>query len=171
MTAQPFRLIIEPSQPRRVAGVAMLTALGAITLLLALARPPEAIGLRAAFLLGGLGALWFARRLWRATASGLVLDAAGLREAEGQGRTVVAMDGLLRVERGPFAFKPSNGFLLKTRIPGPGVWRPGVWWRIGRRVGVGGVLNAAHARAAAEVLEAAVLSTPPSRTAGRSGDA
>ena len=170
METEPFRLAIEPSQPRRMAGVGMLALLGLVMGLLALGRAPDAPGLRVAFLICAIAAFLFARWLWRSTASGLVLDAAGLREVGTGGRFVAPMEAVRRVERGPFAFKPSNGFLLKTSVPGSRVWRPGVWWRLGRRIGVGGVLNAAQARAAAEVLEAAIVSSSPSTSADRSGD-
>lgn len=156
MPTGPFRLAIEPSQPRRVAGVGMLAVLGALLVLLAFAGMAEGPGLRLVLLLAGLGAGWFSSRLWRSSATGLILDARGLREAGEGGRWIAPIEALERVERGPFAFKPSNGFLLKTRGAGPRVWRPGVWWRVGRRVGVGGVLDAGQARAAAEVLEAAL---------------
>ena len=44
--------------------------------------------------------------------------------------------------------------MLKTRTPGPRVWRPGIWWRIGRRVGIGGVMPGHQTKAMAEILAA-----------------
>lgn len=163
MPREPFELAIEPSRPRRAVGVGMLVALGLLTASLAVLRPPESPGLRVFLLLIAAAALALGRRMWRSSASGLVLDDAGLREAGPGGRSVAPIDMVERVERGPFAFKPSNGFLLTIRTSGPRVWRPGVWWRVGRRVGVGGVLRAAEAKAAADVIQAMIEVSPPSR--------
>ena len=165
----PFELRIAPSMPRRALGVGMLATLGLLLVLVALARPPEALGWRLFLLLAGLGALWLARRMWRLSARGLVLTAAGLREAGPDGRWLAPIEAVERVERGTFAFKPSNGFLLRTRTPGPRAWSPGVWWRVGRRVGVGGVLRASEARAAADALHLILASSSPSRPGRRSG--
>ena len=167
--SEPFELRIAPSAPRRALGVGMLVALGLFLVLVALARPPEALGWRLFLLLAGLGALWLARRMWRVSARGLVLTAAGLREAGEGGRWLAPIEAVERVERGTFAFKPSNGFLLRTRAPGPRAWSPGVWWRVGRRVGVGGVLRAAEARAAADALHLIVQGGPLSTPGRRSG--
>jgi len=59
-----------------------------------------------------------------------------------------------RVDRGVFAFKPSNGFLVRTREPSARAWRPGLWWRFGRRIGVGGVTSANQTKAMSEILAA-----------------
>ena len=72
------------------------------------------------------------------------------------------------VERGAFAFKPSNGFLLRLSAPGPRAWSPGIWWRLDRRVGVGGVLRAGEARAAADLMHL-MLQEGPRRPGRRSG--
>ena len=167
----PETMQIAPSAARRVLGVGMLGALGAFLLAIAVLRSPEALGWRAFLLVAGTGALWLARRMWRSSARGLVLTAEGLREAGEGGRWVAPIEAVERVERGAFAFKPTNGFLLRLRAPGPRAWSPGVWWRIGRRVGVGGVLRAGEARAAADVMALILQGKPPSTPPRRSGDA
>ena len=162
---------IPPSAPRRALGVGMLGALGLLLALVAVAQPSGAPGWRLLLLAAAAGAAWLALRMWRASGRGLVLSEAGLREAGPDGRWLAPIETVEAVERGSFAFKPSNGFLLRTREPGPGAWAPGVWWRVGRRVGVGGVLRAAEARAAADMLQAILTSNSASRTAGRSDGA
>ena len=162
----PFELHIAPSPMRRALGVGMLATLGAMLVAIALARPPEALGWRAFLLAAGGAALWLSRRMWRASARGLVLTEAGLREEGEGGRWLAPIEAVESVERGAFAFKPSNGFLLRTAAPGPRAWSPGVWWRVGRRVGVGGVLRAAEARAAAEALHLMTASRPGRRSGG-----
>jgi hypothetical protein len=60
---------------------------------------------------------------------------------------------MVSVARGALAFKPSNGFPVTLRARGPFVWEPGLWWRIGRRVGVGGVTPGTPARFMAERMQ------------------
>ena len=166
----PFELNIEPSAARRALGVGTLAGLGLLLLGVALVRPPEAVSWRLFLLAAGAGACWLARRMWRMSERGLVLTAAGLREAGEGGRWVAPIEAVEGVERGTFAFKPSNGFLLRLRTPGPRAWSPGVWWRLGRRVGVGGVLRAAEARTAADALHLILQADRPSTPRPRSGD-
>jgi hypothetical protein len=56
------------------------------------------------------------------------------------------------VDRGTFAFKPSNGFLLRTETRQPRLWQPGLYWRTGRRIGVGGITRAAESKALADLI-------------------
>ncbi|MGR3757515.1 MAG: hypothetical protein ACU0AT_09855 [Tranquillimonas sp.] len=140
---------IRPSLPRRVLGAALLASLGALLVWLAFATAP-APGWRAVLLIVGAGSLWLSVRLWQATARGLVLTGAGLTEEDG--RPVAPLDQIAGIERGTFAFKPSNGFLLRLHDTAPRAWAPGLWWRIGRRVGVGGVTSSNEAKFAAEML-------------------
>jgi hypothetical protein len=62
------------------------------------------------------------------------------------------MDGIRSVERGAFAFKPSHGFTLVMKEKQPRAWAPGLWWRLGRRVGVGGVTSAGQTKFMAEQI-------------------
>lgn len=139
---------------RRWAGVATLGLLGLILLWLALARPPAGLGLRAGVLVAGVGALLLAARLHAATGRGLVLTETDLRESGPGGRRLARLDQVRSVDRGAFAFKPSHGFLLNL-APNSSegrAWAPGLWWRVGDRVGVGGVLRASDARFIAEAI-------------------
>jgi hypothetical protein len=102
------------------------------------------------FALGG-AAIWLGVRLWQATALPLELTPAGLRVADG--RVVARMAEIGRVGHGVFAFKPSNGFVLTLDRPAAAAWAPGLWWRLGKRVGVGGVTSRHEGRAMAEIIE------------------
>ena len=96
----------------------------------------------------GVVMLWQAERLRRSTTVTIELTATELRDSAG---TVLArIDEVQSVERGTFAFKPSNGFTLVLNSKKPRAWLPGLWWRFGRRVGVGGVTNAGQAKFMAE---------------------
>ncbi|MBL4559156.1 MAG: hypothetical protein JKP98_25190 [Rhodobacteraceae bacterium] len=57
-----------------------------------------------------------------------------------------------RVDRGALAFKPSGGFVLHLAAPGTAGWAPGLWWRVGRRLGVGGATNPMEGRAMADII-------------------
>jgi hypothetical protein len=138
------------STPRRYIAVAMLVSLGTLLLWLAMAHPPAEFGLRL-FLLGLGGVmLFFTTRLWQATERHLVLTEAGL--FDDTGRQLAAMDNIVSAERGFLAFKPSNGFVIRLKKAEGRAWAPGLWWRVGRRVGVGGVTGAAQSRVMAELL-------------------
>lgn len=141
---------LEPTTARRGFAVGVIAALGAILLYLAVSSPPQSL-VWLVFLVGlGLFALWGAERLFRATDKRLELTRTELREAGG--RVLARVDEIQGVDRGAFAFKPSNGFLLKLRQPAERVWAPGLWWRFGRRVGVGGVTPGSAAKNMAEAL-------------------
>ena len=86
----------------------------------------------------------------RATSSSIELRRDGLYDQDG---TLIArIDNIKRMDRGILAFKPSNGFILLLTEPMPRAWRPGLWWRFGRRVGVGGVTSAGMTKGMSEIL-------------------
>ena len=143
---------ISPSVPRRVIGVGMLGGLGVLLVLLALFRPPESFLLRIFLIALGAGALALTDLLRRATGQMLILTETELREENG--RVLAQVADIEAVDRGVFAFKSANGFNLKTRRPGGFVWAPGLWWRIGRRVGVGGVISKTEGRFMADTISA-----------------
>ncbi|MDP2082884.1 MAG: hypothetical protein U0934_10730 [Pseudotabrizicola sp.] len=142
---------LRPSPPRRVVGVVILAVLGAVLIWLALAYPPAAFGWTV-FLLGfGAACLWLAVRMWQVTGQGLVLTRDILRDHDGA--VLARVDQIRAVNRGVFAFKPAGGFTLALSQAGPRGWAPGLWWRLGRSVGVGGVTHRHEARYMAEVLD------------------
>lgn len=145
---------IEASSPRRLAGVAMLGSVGVLVIYVALASPPEPVW--QVFLLAvGAASLWLANRVWVATQDRIELTASELRT--GSGQVIARVEEIEAVDRGVFAFKPSNGFLVRTREKAGNVWAPGLWWRLGRRIGVGGMTASAEAKFMSEILSAMVL--------------
>lgn len=145
---------IAPSPARRAFAVGVLGGLGALLELLAFLRPPASYPLQILLVVLGAMALILCVRLHAATGRSLILTAAGLRDSDG--RELAAMDEITKVERGVFAFKPSNGFVLHLNGRKPGAWAPGLWWRTGRRIGVGGVISGAEGRAMADLISAAL---------------
>ncbi len=142
---------VRASAPRRWMGISMLALLGGLVIYVALASPPG-LGWQVFLILVGVGALWMAERMRRATEHQINLTETELRSSEG--KLIALVEDIESVDRGFFAFKPSNGFLITTRAKGPRSWRPGLWWRIGRRIGVGGVTSAGQTKAMSEILAA-----------------
>ena len=140
--------ILRPSQPRRYAAILTLAGIG--TILAWQSILGGVLLTRILALVFAIGAVWLAVRIGQASAASLQLDEDGL--STNDGTLIVALDNIRRVERGPFAFKPSNGFLIVTKSPMRAAWNPGMWWRFGRRVGVGGVTSKADGKRVADRL-------------------
>ena len=142
--------VLRPSPARRAMALVLQGTLGLLLIWLALAQPPEGIVWRVVLLALGVGALVMAARGWRGAATALELRADGVWSEDG---TLVApLDAIASVDRGAFAFKPSNGFVLRLDRSLGRAWSPGMWWRLGRRVGVGGVVSGADAKFVADAL-------------------
>ncbi|MCK0169247.1 hypothetical protein MWU52_16960 [Jannaschia sp. S6380] len=142
--------ILRPSTPRRVLGFAIQICLGVLLLWLAIAHPPAAMGWRLLLIALGIGALMLGQRGWRGSSVAIVLDETGLREEDGT--PIAPLDEIASVDRALFTFKPSNGFLIRLRSPLGRAWVPGMWWRVGRRVGIGGVTGGADTKIVADAL-------------------
>ncbi len=145
---------IGASQPRLVVGVGMQIALGALLVWIAAVHPPQAIGWRLFLVAAGILALWSGYASWQAGQRGITLTREALTDSSGE--VLCRVEDIREVNRGVFAFKPARGFALVLTTPQKGGWAPGLWWRIGRRVGVGGMTGAAETRMMAEILEAMV---------------
>ena len=102
----------------------------------------------------GLGALAFfaADRLRYFTSDTIELTREVIRTRSG--RHLAHVSNVKAVERGAFAFKPSNGFLVRLHEREGRGWAPGLWWQRGRLLGVGGVIAGGQSRAMAEILSA-----------------
>lgn len=130
---------LEVAQVRRYFGVLTLGILGVGLLYVAAIYPPtEIIGLLVTVLLGA-AFVWSAYRLYQATADTIILTRDDITTASG--RLICTLDEIDSVDRGFFAFKPSNGFLIRLKQSGKRSWAPGMWWQIGKRIGIGGVTS------------------------------
>lgn len=152
---------VMPSTVRRFAGLAMLAILGSLLIYVAVATPPASLFLQM-FLLGlGAVVLWLAENMRQATKYGVVLTADELRTTDGL--VLVRVEEMTGVVRGSFSLKPSNGFSVLTKTRQARAWAPGLWWRVGKRVGVGGVTAASQAKYMAEMLAAMLAERGQSR--------
>jgi hypothetical protein len=136
---------------RRILGLVSLALLGLLLIYIAFARPPS-FGFQIFLIIIGGAALWCADVMRRATASCVELTPTELRD--GDGAVIALVADIQSMDRGTFAFKPSNGFLLKTASAQPRAWRPGLWWRVGRRIGIGGMTPGSQTKFMSEVLSA-----------------
>ncbi len=142
---------VRASAPRRWMGVGMLVVVGALVIYVALASPPEPEW-QIFLMIVGAGAFWLSHRMWTATEDAIELTHSELRTRSG--RLICAVADIEGVDRGVFAFKPSNGFLVRTKEPQANSWAPGLWWRFGRRIGIGGMTAAAETKFMSEMLSA-----------------
>lgn len=142
-------MIVNPAPARRIIALIILGALGFLLAYLGFSVQGLAVGRIALVVTGGL-VVWVTSRMYVATAQSIELTKDELRETSGE--VLARIDDIKKVDRGTFAFKPSNGFIVILKSPMKRSWRPGLWWRTGRRVGIGGVTNAGQNKALAEIL-------------------
>lgn len=140
------RMMASPA--RRIFGLVVLGGLGVLLIRMSLFGASGWIDL----LVGAMGvaALAVGWALFKATARCVELRESGLYDTDGT--CLAAMEDIQRVDRGVFAFKPSNGFLMRTYSSQSLIWRPGLYWRLGRRLGVGGITRASEGKQMADII-------------------
>lgn len=141
---------ITPNGPRRVLATGMLGVLGSLLLLISASSPPSSLAWLLFLVVVGAGSLWLSWSLWRA--SGVVLELTREELREQGGRVLARIDNIKAVDRGFFAFKPAAGFRLSLRARVPSATAPGLWWRRGRMLMVGGVTSGAQAKSVADLI-------------------
>jgi len=142
---------IKPNGARRVMATGALGCLGSLLLWIAATQPPVDVGWLIFLVVMGAGSLWLAWKMWEVSATTLELTRSELREAGG--RVLFEIKNVDSVDRGFFAFKPASGFLVRLKEPtGARVYAPGLWWRRGRRVAVGGVTAGREAKSVADLI-------------------
>ncbi|MGR3714822.1 MAG: hypothetical protein ACU0A6_17070 [Shimia sp.] len=142
---------VSASVPRRWMALGVMWTLGLVVLYLAMTTAPT-IGWRLFLLVVGVAALIMAEAMRRATENVIELTLDGLRSSTGE--IIAPLDQIDVVHKAMFDMKPSNGFALKLKQPRSRRWQPGLWWALGRRVGVGGMTPGSQAKAMAQMLEA-----------------
>ncbi|QPM89188.1 hypothetical protein [Pseudooceanicola algae] len=141
---------IDASPARRFFGVGVLVLLAVAVGNIAMMPDSASFGRRIPLFAVAAVLVFGAWSMSKATALGLEYTAQGLRDSSGR---MIAPEALiLSVDRGTFAFKPSNGFVLRLSSAPGLMFRPGLYWRIGKRAGIGGVLRGAETRAMADMI-------------------
>ena len=146
---------LEPSLGRRWFGVLVLGILGILLIIVTMTQPPEDLSLQIIFLIVGVLFIWQAQWNLRVTKHGLYLTKEGLFDA--QNSLICPLYNMAEVDRGMFAFKPSNGFLIRLHEAEPKGWAPGLYWRLGRRLGIGGATHPSHNKEMAQALELLIM--------------
>ncbi|MGR3549655.1 hypothetical protein [Pseudooceanicola sp.] len=140
---------VSPSRGRQFFAVAVLLGMGALLLRMTFAGAGTSWldGLVLAMSVVAFYAAWI---MYRSTDRRILLTTEGLFLSDGC--CLGAIDDIVSVDRGTFTFKPSNGFLVRMRNKGVFMWQPGLYWRMGRRIGVGGIAHAAQCKQMADML-------------------
>ncbi len=150
MPDQKIHATVMPSFLRRSFGLGVLVILGFMLIYLAFRSTHMLMIWKLILVLFGLFILWAANQMRIATLRGVVLTDEALQDTDGN--VLAYIRDITSVERGSFALKPSNGFSVTLTDPKPRGWAPGLWWRVGKRLGVGGVTGAPQAKFMAELL-------------------
>ena len=143
---------VHASAPRRLFGVTLNIVLGLLLIYIALIKPPAHMGWQAFLVLLGVTVLWLGQKMWYATQRVIELTETELRDSSGE--VIAYVDQIVSIDRGMLAFKPSNGFIFKVKTAQPRAWNPGLWWRFGLRVGVGGVTPSSSTKMMADIIAA-----------------
>ena len=141
---------ISSSPVRRMFSIGILMLLGGMLIYLAFAVPLASVARQIGLIVIGIGVLILGDKLRRSTALSIVLSESGISDSSG--RQLCRMEDIAGIDRGAFAIKPANGFMLRTKNPLGRHWSPGLWWRFGRRIGVGGATSCSESKMMAEVI-------------------
>lgn len=141
---------IQPSLFRRALAVGLTGVSGVLLIYLGLGEQTVGLVWKLLMVAGGAGVLFLADRLWRSTGRSIDLTEQGL--VDSGGTVLCAFDNIAKVERSAFAFKPSNGLLIHLKTPVGRAWAPGLWWRFGRKIGIGGVTTSRQAKFMADMI-------------------
>lgn len=156
--SDPVLATIHPRPARRWFGIGIQGALGVVVIGVGLAVPGDHLLIKFLILAAGGFMAFGALGLYRATQHHIELTRSELRDSAGH--VLAEIDNIAGIDRGAFAFKPSQGFLVRLKTPRPRHWAPGLWWRVGRFVGVGGVTPAGEGKFMAEMISAMIAEQP-----------
>lgn len=140
---------------RRAFATAVAVGLGGYLIYLGLNGGVDVVFLQILFVIGGVAVVMIGSRMWRVTETSIELTQAGLTDSNG--RVLCLFDDIEKVDRAVFAVKPSNGLLLRLKTAQPTAWVPGLWWRHGQRLGIGGIVAARDTKAMADAITMQML--------------
>ncbi len=150
--------IVAATGPRRWFGISTLAVLGALLVYLAFSTTPS-LSWQLFLLVVGAAALWLAEKTRRATENHIILTAEGIFSSAGE--EIATLDNVEAVKRGTFDLKPSNGFTVILKERRTRRWQPGLWWTLGRHVGIGGVTPGSQSKVMAQMLEGMLAGQMP----------
>jgi len=130
---------LTPSPVRFWGALTIILGFGALLLWIAASGAAGSLTGALVFLLAAALSFYAAFVIHKIKTIGLVLTEEGLFDTTG--RALCRMENIEGIDRSFFALKPSNGFVIKLKSPTDRAGVPGLWWRLGRRIGVGGVTS------------------------------
>lgn len=142
--------VVSVSPVRRWLGIGILASIGIMVLYVALVTGPE-LKAQIFLIVVGLLSLGMADKMRRATVLWIELTETELRDSSGY--VITTVEDIASLDSGFLAFKPSNGFLIRTKTRQPRNWRPGLWWRMGRSIGVGGVTPGSQTKSMSQIIQ------------------
>jgi len=142
---------LEVVQGRRMFGVLSITGLGITLLYIAAVYPPTILVALLTLILVGALFIWAGYRLYRSTDNTILLTREAITTQSG--RVLCRLEDIAQVDRGFFAFKPSNGFLVLLKHPGERSWAPGMWWSFGKHIGIGGVTSPRQSKEMVSIIQ------------------
>lgn len=154
MTSEDILLSVRASTVRRSIAAVILAGIGLMVLQYGLSGSGGGLGSVLALAIGAFG-IWFSFSTWNGTDRTIELTSKGIRETGGP--LLVRLEDIQAVDRSAFAFKPSGGFVLKLKSSHRRGWVPGLWWRLGRRFGVGGILPSVQTKLMADLIQEELL--------------
>ena len=140
---------------RRAFAVAVAFGLGGYLIYLGVSGDVAHVLWQILFVIGGLATVVIGSRMWRVTDTVIELTQAGLTDSNG--RVLCRFEDIEKVDRAVFAVKPSNGLLVRLKTPQPTAWVPGLWWRYGHRLGIGGIVAARDTKAMADAITMQIM--------------
>ncbi len=135
---------IQPSLGRRLFGVVILGLSALVMLNFIFADITQSAMLKVILFVMSVIFLWQAQANLRFANAALILKREGL--FDDQGEQICSLSNIAKVDRGWFTFKPSNGFLLRLHDSEGLKWSPGLYWRIGKNLGVGGAVSPSQSK-------------------------
>ena len=142
---------LEVAQGRRMFGVLSIAGLGVTLLYIAAVFPPTKIAALFALILIGALFIWASTRLYRSTDNTILLTREAITTQSGH--VLCRLEDIANVDRGFFAFKPSNGFLVLLKERGKRSWAPGMWWQLGKHLGIGGVTSPRQSKEMVSIIQ------------------
>lgn len=143
-------ITIRPSQARYGFGLVMIGCLSAVLLWVGLTGPDFSLINRLLVLAPGLLLAYLCFAMWKAGRHAIVLTDDGVFDTAGN--ALCSIEQIKGIDRSFFAFKPSNGFIIQLKAPMPRAWLPGIWWRVGKNVGIGGIIQGGETKAMSDVI-------------------
>ncbi len=74
------------------------------------------------------------------------------RVASSSGELLFEVSNVKSIDNSLLSFKPSNGALIYLKSPMPMKVHYGLWWRVGKKVGIGGCTNRAEVNVMVDII-------------------